>query len=135
MTYLDASTLWPAVILLNTLWTAGYAAFGRSASPCDGEWVRPARSYRVGSVEIEAMGLSADGLATAAAAWGRCRLACDWLLGTKWPALDGRIWRGSWLADVWGQPRTGFPVWRCMARCRLVGDCDQAGESMGRPAA
>ena len=74
-------------------------------------------------------------LVTAAAARGRCRLASHWLLGTKRPALDGRIWRGPWLADVWEQLRTGFPVWRRVARCRLVGDCGQVGKLMGRPAA
>jgi hypothetical protein len=36
-----------------------------------------------------------------------------------------------------GQPRTGYSALpgRSVARCRLVGGCCQAGESMGRPAA
>ena len=90
MTHVDSRALWPAVMRLSTLWTAGYAAFGRSASLCDGEWVRPTRSYRVGSVEIEAMGPSAD-------VWLRLPLpgaVVAWLVTGSW-GRSGPRWTGA----------------------------------------
>ena len=110
--------------------------FGRCPSPSQREWVRPARSHRVGSEEIKVMGPSED-------VWRRLPLpggVVTWLVTGSWDQGDrvGRadlarfqVGRCLGIASCWAPRIAG----RFMAWCRLVGDCGQAGASVGRPAA
>ena len=82
--------------------------FVRWPYPLPRDWVRPARSHRVGTAEIKVTGPSEDRMAAAAAARGRCHLARHWLLGRRGTAPDARIWRGFRLTDVWGWPRVAY---------------------------
>ena len=109
--------------------------FGRWPSPLQREWVRPARSHRVGSAEIKVMGPSED-------VWRRLPLpgaVVTWLVtgsGDEGAASNAnparfQVDRCLGIASCC-VPRTAG---RLVAWCRLVGDCCQAGASMGRPAA
>ena len=74
---------------------------GRCPSPLPRDWVRPARSHRVGSAEIKMMRPSED-------VWrrrllpGPLSLGLSLAPGTKGTAPDRRIWEGSRLTDVSG---------------------------------
>jgi len=110
--------------------------FGRWPSPSQREWVRPARSHRVGSAEIKVMGPSED-------VWRRLPLpgaVVTWLVTGSWDEGDrvGRANLARFQVDrCLGIASCCVPriAGRFMAWCRLTGDCCQAGASMGRPAA
>jgi len=110
--------------------------FGRWPSPLQREWVRPARSHRVGSAEIKVMGPSED-------VWRRLplpRAVVAWLVTGCWDE-GNRVGRAN-LARFQVDRCLGIAsccvpriAGRFMAWCRLAGDCCQAGALMGRPAA
>jgi hypothetical protein len=88
VTYLETRALWPAVIRLNSLWRVGYAAFGRCASPCNGESVRLVRSRWIGLAETKVLGRSED---------VRLRLSSPgaivtWLVTGSWGRSDRLGW-------------------------------------------
>ena len=68
----------------GAFWPAGMTGVGHSPSPCNGEWVRLTRSYRVGLAEIEIMAcLRTSGHGCRCP--GCSRFACRWFLRTNSP--------------------------------------------------